>query len=407
MKSQQNLPLNGVKVVELATVVAAPVASRMLCAYGAEVIKVESLRGDDMRVIGNIKGIPSDEETNPLFTLPNSGKEFVSINIKSEDGKAVLLKLLESADVFISNVRLQSLKRVGLDYESLKEKFPKLIYAHFSGFGPKGPAANEPGFDSTAFWLRSGMQADWQIEGVDPFAPTFAFGDMATSSSLFGGIVTALFGRERTGKGTYLETSLYATGIWYNGVGVIQTQGEQKKLNPDPTKRYNPMSGTYKCKDGNFIGIYENEYTRDLPKYARILDVEWILNEPRFATQKTLREQNSFTELYHIFCDAFMKKNAQEWRDLMSAESVSIEVFHRTSEVAQDPQAIENGYVEEVQYEDGRKFMMPCPPIHFNNWDTKKYNPQSKLAKDTDSVLAEAGYSIEEIERMRNDGAIL
>ena len=201
MEKNMNMPLAGVRVVELATVVAAPTTSRMLCAYGAEVVKVETLYGDEMRRAGKTELTPYEDYKNPLFTVHNSNKRLTSINFKDPEGKAALLKLIGEADVFITNVREASLRRSGLDYDTLRESFPQLIYAHFSGFGPKGPVASNPGFDSTGFWLRSGPMADWQVEGSFPFVPTYAFGDMATSSVLLSGILMALLGREKTGCG--------------------------------------------------------------------------------------------------------------------------------------------------------------------------------------------------------------
>ena len=156
MEQMKKMPLEGIRVVELATVVAAPTASRVLCAFGAEVIKVETKIGDEMRRAGEFEMVVCEDDKNPLFTIQNSGKRLTSIDLKNPDGKAAFLKLLETADVFLTNVRLPSLGRLGLDYETLHKAYPGLVYAHFSGFGPKGPDAAKPGFDSTAFWLRSG-----------------------------------------------------------------------------------------------------------------------------------------------------------------------------------------------------------------------------------------------------------
>ena len=172
MEQMKKMPLEGIRVVELATVVAAPTASRVLCAFGAEVIKVETKIGDEMRRAGEFEMVVCEDDKNPLFTIQNSGKRLTSIDLKNPDGKAAFLKLLETADVFLTNVRLPSLGRLGLDYETLHKAYPGLVYAHFSGFGPKGPDAAKPGFDSTAFWLRSGPVADWQAPGSFPFTPS-------------------------------------------------------------------------------------------------------------------------------------------------------------------------------------------------------------------------------------------
>lgn len=212
MEQKKKMPLEGIRVVELATVVAAPTASRVLCAFGAEVIKVETRIGDEMRRAGEFEMVVCEDDKNPLFTIQNSGKRLTSIDLKNPDGKAAMLRLLETADVFLTNVRLPSLGRLGLDYETLHAAYPGLVYAHFSGFGPKGPDAAKPGFDSTAFWLRSGPMADWQAPGSFPFTPTYAFGDMATSSAFLSGILMALIGKKSTGMGTFVSTSLFASG---------------------------------------------------------------------------------------------------------------------------------------------------------------------------------------------------
>lgn len=407
MEKNMNMPLAGVKVVELATVVAAPTTSRMLCAYGAEVVKVETLYGDEMRRAGKTELTPYEDYKNPLFTVHNSNKRLTSINFKDPEGKAALLKLIGEADVFITNVREASLCRSGLDYDTLRESFPQLIYAHFSGFGPKGPVASNPGFDSTGFWLRSGPMADWQVEGSFPFVPTYAFGDMATSSVLLSGILMALLGREKTGCGTKVETSLFASGIWCNSVGVVETQFERRHLNPDPFRPADPFDTTYKCADGKWIGVYVNEYKKDKAKLAKLLGMEYILEDPRYDDIATLAESGVIVEAVKRCNEIFLTRTSAEWRELLSANSVSCEVMQSTCDVSRDSQAIENHYVEELEFADGLKVMMPCPPVHFSEYTRRPYEPTGEIGKDTDAVFASLGYSGEEIARLREKGAIL
>lgn len=407
MEKNMNMPLAGVRVVELATVVAAPTTSRMLCAYGAEVVKVETLYGDEMRRAGKTELTPYEDYKNPLFTVHNSNKRLTSINFKDPEGKAALLKLIGEADVFITNVREASLRRSGLDYNTLRESFPQLIYAHFSGFGPKGPVASNPGFDSTGFWLRSGPMADWQVEGSFPFVPTYAFGDMATSSVLLSGILMALLGREKTGCGTKVETSLFASGIWCNSVGVVETQFERRHLNPDPFRPADPFDTTYKCADGKWIGVYVNEYKKDKAKLAKLLGMEDILEDPRYDDIATLAESGVIVEAVKRCNEIFLTRTSAEWRELLSANSVSCEVMQSTCDVSRDSQAIENHYVEELEFADGLKVMMPCPPVHFSEYTRRPYEPTGEIGKDTDAVFASLGYSGEEIARLREKGAIL
>lgn len=406
MDQNKNLPLTGVKVVELATVVAAPTTSRMLCAYGAEVVKIESPRGDEMRRAGITEHAPYEDYNNPLFTVHNSNKRLVAINIKSEKGREALFRLLDSADVFITNVRGPSLTRLGLDYDSVKARYPRLIYAHFTGYGPQGPSANDPGFDSTAFWLRCGPMADWQVKGSFPFVPTYAFGDMATSSVLLSGILMALYHRTQTGCGTKVETSLFASGIWCNSVGVVSTQFDRKYLNPDPNYPTDPFETYYECADGRWIGIYVNEYDRDLEKFARLLGLEDILDDPRYASIAALAESGVLPEAVRRIGAVFKTRTSSQWREFLAANSVSCEVLRYTKEVCTDEQAIANHYVEKMTYQNGMEVVMPCPPIHFSDLDRREYANTGRIGEDTDEVFLQLGYSAAEIKAMKHNGDI-
>ena len=190
--SEKIMPLEGLKVVDLSTIVCAPMAAGVLSTFGADVIKVEPPTGDGERMTHTYLKTPGGE-VDPIYTIKNTGKRHIAIDIKSDGGREVMLKLLEEADIFVTNVRLKGLERLGIAYEQIKERCPKLIYAHFTGYGPKGPNKDDPGFDSTVFWLRGGMIADWQTKDARyPFGPTYAFGDMVTSSSLVSAILMAV-----------------------------------------------------------------------------------------------------------------------------------------------------------------------------------------------------------------------
>lgn len=408
MEQMKKMPLEGIRVVELATVVAAPTASRVLCAFGAEVIKVETKIGDEMRRAGEFEMVVCEDDKNPLFTIQNSGKRLTSIDLKNPDGKAAFLRLLETADVFLTNVRLPSLGRLGLDYETLHKAYPGLVYAHFSGFGPKGPDAAKPGFDSTAFWLRSGPMADWQVPGSFPFTPTYAFGDMATSSAFLSGILMAIIGKKSTGMGTFVSTSLFASGIWCNAIGVVQTQFDRKDLNPDPLRPTDPFNQTYCCKDGRWIGVYCNEYVEDKEKLAKLYGIEEIIDDPRCATIETMQETGVIVDVIKRCNEIFRTRTAMEWRDYFSANNVACEVMMKSHEVSSDPQAIENGYMVPVEYPDAdhTTVMMPNPPIWFSDYDRKEYQPTGTIGADTEEILTSMGYSPEEIQAMKDSGAV-
>ncbi|MDO4833898.1 MAG: CaiB/BaiF CoA-transferase family protein [Bacillota bacterium] len=404
----KTLPLEGIKVVEMSTVVAGPTTARMLCSYGADVIKVEGLEGDVMRSGGLHEYTPCDDNLNPLFTIHNSGKKFIALNYKTEEGKKILLELINDADIFITNVREKSLVRNGLDYETLKKANPSLIYAHFKGYGDKGPSANDPGFDISAFWMRSGPLGDWATKGSFPFLPTYAFGDMATSNAFLSGILMALYGREKTGEGTKVNTSLFASGIWCNAIGVVQTQFDHKHMNPDPLRPTDPFNQTYLCKDGRWIGVYCNEYEMDREKWYGLFGIPEYATDPDYASIAIMQEKDTIENIIRICNEIFLTRTAQEWRDYLSSNNCACEILREQHEVSKDPQAIENGYMVPVEFADENHttVMMPSPPISFSNYDRKEYRPTGSIGENTSEILESMGYTPEEIRALKDAGAV-
>lgn len=395
-------PLEGIKVVEMATVVAAPTAGRVMCDFGAEVIKVETLFGDELRRAGSSFSLPCEDDDNPMFTAINSNKKIIPLNLKSEKGKEILFKLLADADVLISNIRLASLARLGLDYESVKERFPRLVYALFSGYGTEGPEGNSPGFDITAFWLRNGAMNDWKENGTFPMNPSYAFGDVATSNALLSGILMGLLGRELTGKGTLVTTSLMASGIWCNFTDIISSQpqfGRDKVY--DKYHQTDPFSALYKCADGKYIGIYCNEYESDKERLAKFFGIEEILEDERYASVESLHKTGAIREGIEKVGNVISEKTSKEWNKILLENNISNEIARTASDVAVDKQAIENGYIEMVKFAGSNTVMMPTPPMRFSEFDRHCTTPTRSIGAFTDEILASVGYSTDEIEDMK------
>lgn len=224
--------LEGIKVIELGTHIAIPKAARLMADWGAEVIKVEPPKGEAWRTIGNSYGIPCDDDCNPIFQAANANKKSIAINLKDERGREVLFKLLENADVFLTNTRLNGLKKLGLAYEDIKDRFPRLIYTHFSGYGTKGPEKDRPGFDIAAYWAKAGMPLEWSTRESGPSRPLPGFGDSTVATVALSGILAALFNREKTGRGEFLKTSLYGCALWFNSCGIVQAQYQPEGAYP-------------------------------------------------------------------------------------------------------------------------------------------------------------------------------
>ena len=209
-------PLEGVKVVELSFMMAGPSCCRYLADWGAEVIKVEKKTGDTFRFYPPTMGMPATQDCNPLYDDLNAGKRCISLDITKPDGMAAFHKLLAQADVFVTNNRQKALDKNGLDYDTLKEKYPGLIMAQVTSYGRKGPRRNDPGQDTISFWVSSGFNADMMVE-TDNSYPVFGSngaGDFITGLGLAYAVVCALYKKKETGLGDYVENSLYGMGLW-------------------------------------------------------------------------------------------------------------------------------------------------------------------------------------------------
>jgi len=227
-----NKPLSGIRVLEFSTFVAAPVCARMMADLGAEVIKVERPEGDPWRITG-VSYISSrfSDRQNPVFDIYNSGKKHVALNLKTPEGMEAFHKLLENSDVLITNTRPKALHKLGLDYEDLKERYPKLIYAILLGYGEKGPDKDMPAFDTSAFWARGGFLRDMSLAGehYNPVEPPSSMGDTVSGYLLLAEVCAALYRRSQTGLGDCVRSGLLHNSIFTMGTMNIITQYQEFK----------------------------------------------------------------------------------------------------------------------------------------------------------------------------------
>ncbi|NLU24049.1 MAG: CoA transferase [Clostridiales bacterium] len=405
MEQNTSLPLKGVRVLELSTVVAAPTVGRIMATYGADVIKVEPPNGDLLRPVGRGQYLPAEANNNPLFDLFNTGKKMVVLNLKKPAGMEAFHKLLAGSNVFISNIRAQSLTHLGLDYDTLKGKYPRLICAHFSGFGLKGPDVERPGFDSTAFWLRTGPSQDWLTPGAFPMRPAFAFGDLATASSFLSGILMALYARGNTGHGTLVETSLQGSGIWCSASAVLNSQ-YGKGYPSHRNEPWDPFSDYYRCADGEWLAVMEKEYSRDKATLAKILDMPELITDPELLDLPTMRQYGRLQGLSRKMEALMRTKPCAYWEQLFDANDIPNERLRHYRDVCHDEQALANDCFDYVTYPDGKTAAMPVPPIAFSDYARLPTAATTPMGQDTDTVLAQLGYTEPQIAALRDAGAI-
>jgi len=398
-------PLSGIKVVEMASFVAAPVTARLMADMGAEVVKVEAPWGDDWRRTG-ISYVPSrfSQDENPVFAIYNTGKKHVSLNLKAPEGMEAFHRLLSEADVFITNTRPDSLKRLNLSYDALKERYPRLIYAIVLGYGEKGPDAAKPAFDTTAFWTRTGFLRDLAVDSDDyyPINPPSGVGDTTTGYLLLAEISAALYNRERTGKGDCVRSTLYRNGIFCMGTMEIITQKPFGTVYPRKRSISGAPGGSYCCADGEWIFMATGDPVKTGAAIHRIIGRPDLTDSPRYNGAE--RKKN-FSEYYGIIRDAFLTKTSDEWIRSAEAEDIPIVRMNHFSDVSQDPQAWANGYVEHVVFPNGNTDVMPSSPIEMDSANTPPTVPPPAVGTHTSEVLRSLGYTESQIRQMLESGA--
>lgn len=399
-------PLSGVTVVELATFVAAPVCGRLLADLGARVIKVETAKGDTWRGTGHVH-IPDryGPDENPVFDIYNTGKEFVSLNLKSPEGTEAMMKLLGEADVFLTNTRPAALKRLGLETEEICQKFPGLIYALLLGYGEKGPDADKPAFDSTAFWSKSGFLHDQALRREDfaPINPPFSMGDTVCGYLLLAEICAALLRKEKTGKGDIVSSGLFHNGIFATGTMSLINQKPFGKKYPVTRIEHSVPGGMYRCSDDAWVYIGISSAPAKIPDMLAALGCPEIATDPNYLTPEMRVVDKE--GIYEICRKAFLTNTSDYWLKMGVEFDFPIVKLNTYSSVYEDEQAWANGYLEKVTFPSGNTDIMPRSPIEMQSVGELKTVPAEGVGAHTRKVLAELGYSESQIEAMLAAGA--
>src|ERR1700739_4966464 len=305
---------SGLKVVEIASFIAAPAAATMLSDFGADVIKVEPPGiGDPQRLLSSVPPSPP-AAGNYSWHLANRNKRGMSVDLKSEGGTKILKRLIEWADVLITNFPHGTREGLHLGYDEVASWNPRIIYADITGFGDAGPDARLPGFDLTAFWSRSGLLASTRDAGAPPTSPVWGSGDYATAVAIYAAVTTALYHRERTGRGANVGTSLLATGVWATGtlVSAALAGGEPYELN-DRNKPVNALTNPYQCADGRWIMLAAKRSA--WPVLAETLGRTELLSDPRFSDAAAVGQHAA--ELAALLDAEFRAQPLAHWKEVL------------------------------------------------------------------------------------------
>jgi crotonobetainyl-CoA:carnitine CoA-transferase CaiB-like acyl-CoA transferase len=395
---------DGVRVVELAQWVFVPVAGALLADWGADVIHIEPPEGDPYRALMT-QGIGSDRGgVNLSMALANRGKRSLALDVRSEQGREVLQKLLGTADVFLTNMRPAALNRLGLDAETVAERYPRLIYARGHGYGVRGPDANQAGYDASAFWARGGLAQILSPPDLDyPVGQRGAMGDRNAAMALAFGIAAALLKRERTGTGTTVDVSLLATAMWTLSSDVLAALGGS---NPQPAAGRavipNPLVGVYRTKDGRHIQLVFLQADRYWQPFCELIGRQDLLVDPRFSDISS-RRKNSAACVAELDIE-FASRTFLEWKQLLAGLDAPWAPVQSVNELIDDPQVAANGYISEVEAGDV-SYRLPNVPVQFGGRPAE-LRPAPEHSQDTELILNEIGYDWDEISALQGAGVI-
>lgn len=384
-------PLEGITVLELSTYIAAPGCGRILKTQGARVIKVESPKGDIERKFGRTLQEPISDEENPNYDFLNGGKDHIVLDLKQPEDFARLKKLMAKSDVFITNNRIPALKKMGLDYDSLKEEFPRLVYGIILGYGEIGPKVDFPGFDAIAMFGTGGMLRDLMVDepGAYPVYIPMGFGDLICGTILSGALGTALYNREKTGKGDYVSISLHGAAMWL--FAVMSTAGQYGY--PWPRKRYQggPMGVPYKTKDDRWLLPVVNEYERYWPGWCKVTGADEIVNDPRYCTKEATFDPVNRENCIKYFEKKIAEKNLDELLPGLEAEDIIVSELTHFKDNHHSEQALLNGYMKPFTYANGRTVTLAQPPVHFGCYEPPEAEQSTPLGNETQKVFEEFG----------------
>jgi len=390
----------GLRVIDCASWIAGPAAATILSDFGAEVIKLEPPgAGDPWRASTPVPG----KTTDYWWQLTSRNKRSLAIDLKQPEGLSVLYRLIATTDVFITNFPLPVRERLKIAAADLLAINPRLVYGSISAYGEVGEEAARTGFDATAYWARTGLM-DMVRPSVEaePVRSMPGMGDHPTATALYAAIVTALYRRERTGQGGVAQTSLLQNGLWANGCYVQNRLfGEHVRHRPPRVETPSALANHYRCRDGRWFLMALHNEARQLTSFLKAIEAEYLADDPRFAT--TLSRRANARVLTAILDDIFEKRDLAEWRPILEKAGVTFGAVFSVDEAADDEQSREIGAL--VPFADGAGLTVSSP---FQLDGATKVAPvrAPAVGQHSETVLRDAGYSADEIVRLKGLGVL-
>jgi formyl-CoA transferase len=394
--------LSGLRVIDCGTYIAGPAAATVMSDFGAEVIKIERPpHGDPYRYLPFVPGMPTGN-ADYCWILDGRNKRSLALNLGTAAGRDILVKLVASADVFITNYQPDLARKFRVTWDDLRPLNDRLIYAYVTGYGELGDGAGQPGYDSTAYWARSGLMATMHYADADPVQSPAGFGDHPTCMSLFAGIMLALYERQRTGRGMKVSTSLMANGAWSNACQ-IQAAMCGATFRPRWTRRtaINPLVNHYLAADGARLFFTLLDPRKDWGNFCRAIDHAELLEDPRFGSPELRIENNA--ALITIIDETIARKDSAEWRRIFAEHEVIWSPVPFSADVPNDAQMAANGVFVEIE---GTDLKTVSNPVTLEGAAKVKPRPAPAVGEHTCEILRELGYAEQDIQTLAADGAI-
>jgi crotonobetainyl-CoA:carnitine CoA-transferase CaiB-like acyl-CoA transferase len=359
--------MQGVRILEVAEHTFVPAASAILADLGAEVIKIEHAeRGDAMRGLASSGTVSIGGDVHVLLEHSNRGKQSLGLDLTSEDGLDILYRLAATCDVFLTN-KLPSVRtKLKIDLDDIRAHNPDIIYVRGTGQGQRGPDADRGSYDSLAYWCRAGIALGTKQHDSVPPPPAPAFGDSIGAMTIAGGIMGALFHRERTGEATTLDVSLLHAGMWSMGAAMaLSLQFQQGWKAPPPgSSMGNPLVGSYRTKDDRFVSLCCLQAAKYWPEACRVIGRPELADDGRFADTASITANVAVAS--ELVAEAFAEHTLDEWRELLVPFSGQWAVVQDTLEAARDPQTVANGYLGDCATAGGTEFQLVTAPFQYD-----------------------------------------
>ena len=397
------LPLAGLRVLDIASFIAAPVAATVMGDYGAAIIKVEPPgTGDPNRSIYQLASYPKSEINYP-WEMDSRGKRSIAVDLATTAGQGVLYKLIETTDVLITNYPLRVRARLKMGYDEVRHLNPRLIYASFTGYGETGPDADQLGFDSTAYFARSGLHDVNRYAGQPPGVSMPGQGDRASAVSLLAGIMMALWTREKTGTGTLVTSSLLANGLWSNGVGAqAALLGAYLSPRPPRERPRNALTNIYQTRDDRWLQLTIVREDRGWVPFCAAVDRPELEYDPRFSSAAERRANSA--ALVAILDPIFKARDWAYWRDRLHEKGIPVGLIGRLQDLSEDAQAAASGAV--VATANPVLPQTLAAPFGLASADVPPATRAPVLGEHSAEILREAGFSNADIAALFKAGAV-